>query len=120
MLFKIINFLKSHYKSILWLAGGLFILYWVIFILTPSIKMSETEKAKIDSINQKLELLHKDNLNLETEIDSYNQKIESIDNSINNYKGQKTIIKEFYHEKIISVDKLSIAELDSFFANRYK
>ena len=32
---------------------------------------------------------------------------------------EKTIIKEYYHEKINSVDKLTIAELDSFFANRY-
>ena len=81
--------------------------------------MSQVERAKIDSINQKLELLHKDNSKLETEIENFNNKIEEIDRNISNYKGQKTIIKEYYHEKINSVDKLTVSELDSFFANRY-
>jgi hypothetical protein len=56
---------------------------------------------------------------LENDIDYYNQKITEIDEDIDRVKNQKTIIKEYYHEKINSVDKLTVSELDSFFANRY-
>jgi predicted nuclease with TOPRIM domain len=64
--------------------------------------------------------LHEDNVELEKEIDEYNQKIDEVDNHIDKIKGQKTIVKEVYHEKISSVDKLTVRELDSFFTDRYK
>ena len=120
MLNKIFDFLKNNYKTILKVFLGLFLLYWVVFVLTPKVSMSQIDRAKIDSINLQLKQLHQDNLKLESEIDLYNQQIQEIDNNIQNIKGQKTIIKEFYHEKISGVDRLTIAELDSFFANRYK
>ena len=120
MLDKILNFLKTHYKRIVKVIFGLFILYYLIFFLTPKVKMSVEQKQQIDSLNVLIKNLHEDNLRLENKISDFNQEIENIDINIKGIKGQKTIVKEIYHEKISNVDKLSISELDSFFANRYK
>jgi vacuolar-type H+-ATPase subunit I/STV1 len=104
--------------TILKVLFGLFILYYLIFFLTPKVNMSVQQK--IDSLSVLVEQLHDDNVELEKEIDEYNQKIDEVDNHIDKIKGQKTIVKEIYHEKINSVDKLTVRELDSFFTDRYK
>ena len=117
---KISNFLKQNYMTILKVLFGLFILYYLIFFLTPKVNMSVQQKQQLDSLNVLVEQLHNDNVELEKEIDEYNQKIDEVDNHIDKIKGQKTIVKEIYHEKINSVDKLTVRELDSFFTDRYK
>jgi vacuolar-type H+-ATPase subunit I/STV1 len=117
---KVINFLKQNYMTILKVLFGLFVLYYIIFFLTPRVNMSVQEKQQLDSLNVLVKQLHEDNVELEKEIDEYNQKIDEVDNHIDKIKGQKTIVKEVYHEKISSVDKLTVRELDSFFTDRYK
>ena len=117
---KISNFLKQNYMTILKVLFGLFILYYLIFFLTPMVSMSVQEKQQLDSLNVLVKQLHDDNVELEKEIDEYNQKIDELDNHIDKIKGQKTVVKEIYHEKISSVDKLTVRELDSFFTDRYK
>lgn len=117
---NVLNFLKKNYMTIFKVGFGLFILYYLIFFLTPKVSMSEYEKQQIDSLNVLIKQLHQDNLELEKEIDEYNDKIDKVDVNIKNIKGQKTIVKEIYHEKINSVDKLTVRELDSFFTDRYK
>lgn len=81
--------------------------------------MTEKQKEQIESLNVLVKELHSDNLKLEQKITDYNSEIKLLDNHIQNIKGQKTIIKEFYHEKISNVDKLTVRELDSFFTDRY-
>jgi vacuolar-type H+-ATPase subunit I/STV1 len=120
MINTVVTFIKNNIKSILIFGLIIFCLYWLIFVLTPKAGLSTEQKQLLDSLNTKVEVLHNDNLKLEQEVNEYNQKISDIDVSIDKIKGQKTLIKEIYHEKISSVDKLTIAELDSFFANRYK
>lgn len=114
------NFLKSNYKTVLKGLFGLFVLYYIIFFLTPKVRMSAESKQQLDSLNVVINKLHQDNLKLENKISNFNKEIEEVDNNINNIKVEKTIIKEIYHEKISNVDKLTVSELDSFFANRYK
>lgn len=116
---EIINFLKGNYKTILKIALVLFLFYWLIYVITPKVEMSQGQKQALDSLSAEIELLHKDNIKLENDIDYYNQKIGDIDDAIEKVKGQKTIIKEYYHEKINDVDKLTSRELDSFFSKRY-
>jgi vacuolar-type H+-ATPase subunit I/STV1 len=82
--------------------------------------MSEETKAKIDSLNVHIKIIEEDNKKLDTAITLYNKEVEKVDNIINNIKNEKTIIKEFYHEKIISIDNYSSAQIDSFFTNRYR
>ena len=116
---KVFNFLKLNYKYILQISFGIFVLYYLIFFLTPNVKMSATQKQQLDSLNIMINKLHDDNSKLEREISKFNEEIKEVDNHIEKIKVQKTIVKEIYHEKINSVDKLTIRELDSFFTNRY-
>lgn len=117
---KIINFLKENFMTILKVLFGLFVLYYLIYFLTPKVNMSVDQKKQLDSLNVLVKQLHEDNVELEKEINEYDKKIDELDNHIDKIKGQKTIVKEIYHEKINSVDKLTVRELDSFFTDRYK
>jgi hypothetical protein len=117
---KIFNFLKNNYKNILKVIFGLFILYYLIFFLTPNVKMSADQKQQLDSLNVVIKQLHEDNLRLENKISDFDKEINEVDQNISKIKNQKTIVKEIYHEKISNVDKLTVRELDSFFTDRYK
>ena len=94
-------------------------MYWVIFVLTPKAQIAADQKQQLDSLNVAIEKLHDDNSKLEDKITGFNEQIKEVDNHIGKIKGQKTIVKEIYHEKINSVDKLTVRELDSFFTDRY-
>ncbi len=120
MILNILNLIKENYKTIIKVIVGLFILYWVLYVLTPKMEMSNVEKQKMDSINIGIEKIYKDQQRIDSNIVINNKKIEEIDIHINNIKGQKTIIKEKYYEEIIRVDNYSDSDIDSFFANRYK
>ena len=119
---KIINFLKQnyYYLTILKVVFGLFVLYYLIFFLTPKVNMSVAQKQQLDSLSILVNQLHEDNVELEKEIDEYNKKIDEVDNHIDKIKGQKTIIKEIYQEEINRVASYTDNDIDSFFANRYK
>jgi hypothetical protein len=120
MLQIILNFFKENYKTMIKVIVGLFILYWVIYVLTPKMKMSDIEKQKMDSISVVIKQIYKDQQRIDSSVSVNNQKIEEVNNNIDNIKGQKTIIKERYYEEIIRVDNYSNSDLDSFFTNRYK
>jgi hypothetical protein len=114
------KFLIRNFKSIIKLGFGLFILYWLIFFLTPSIKMSNESKQKIDSLNNFIKEREKIREKLDNDIINFKNEVINIDNKIDKIKTEKIIIKEYYHEKINSVDSFSHIKIDSFFTNRYK
>ena len=120
MINKILEILKDNYKTILKVIFGLFILYYLIFFLTPRVQMAADQKQQLDSLNVVIKQLHEDNLKLEDKIADFNNEIDKVDESIGKIKNQKTIVKEIYHEKISNVDKLTTREIDSFFTDRYK
>ena len=120
MIKKIFDFLKANYQTILKVIFGLFVLYYLIFFLTPRVQMAADQKQQLDSLNVVIKQLHEDNLKLEDKISDFNSEIEQVDESISKIKNQKTIVKEIYHEKISNVDKLTSREVDSFFIDRYK
>lgn len=120
MIQKILDFLKMNYVTIFKILFGLFILYYLIFFLTPKMKMTESQKAQLDSLNVSVKKLEQTNTQLENKINNFDLQIKDVDFNIKNIKTQKTIIKEYYHEKIISVDNFTTGELDSFFTERYK
>jgi vacuolar-type H+-ATPase subunit I/STV1 len=117
---KVKNFLATNYKTIFKIGLVVFALYWVVFVLTPRTSISEQQKQDLDSLYAQIKILHEDNLKLEEEITSFNEEIKQVDSKIAKIKNQKTIVKEIYHEKINSVDRLTVRELDSFFTDRYK
>jgi len=113
------EFIIKNFKTIVFLIFGIFIFYWLMFVLTPSIKMSAESQAKIDSLNKNIMRYEEENKKIDSAISMYYVEISKIDNAIDSIKRQKTIIKEFYHEKIISVDTFSRAQIDDFFTKRY-
>lgn len=115
----ILSFLKGNYKTIAKVLGGLFLVYWIVFVLTPRTGMNADEKAKIDSLNQVIKGIYKDQQKLDSNIAGYNKKIDIVDNNINNIKSQKTIVKEIYHEEINRAGNYTEPQLDSFFSARY-
>jgi hypothetical protein len=114
------SFVTKNYKIILAVLFGLFVLYWLMFVLTPKMNMSVEEKDKIDSLNVLILEMNKNQQILDDKIDGINEEIVEVDNDINKIKGQKTVVKEIYHEKINRVDNLTEPELDEFFSDRYK
>ena len=117
---KISSFLVKNYKAVLTVLFGVFVLYWMVFILTPRVGMSPEDKAKIDSLNVVINNMYKEQEMLDDKIDNINKEIGEVDNSIDKIKNQKTIVKEVYHEKINRVSNFTEPELDSFFSDRYK
>jgi hypothetical protein len=113
------DFIKSNLLTILKIITAVLVVYWIFFILTPSVKMSAESKAKIDSLNANIIRYEEENKKIDTIIDRYNTEIHKIENLISNIKQEKTIIKEFYHETIISIDTFSSSQIDGFFTKRY-
>lgn len=82
--------------------------------------MSSESKSKIDSINNSIKTIEVIQKKMDSNIVQYNKEILNVDKKISDIKIEKTIIKEIYHEKIISVDNFNDIQIDSFFANRYQ
>jgi septal ring factor EnvC (AmiA/AmiB activator) len=114
-----LNFVKRNYLTILKIIGGIFILYWMVFILTPDVKMLESQQKRINNLNYLIIQKEKEQKKLSIEIANFNAQIKILDSNINRIKGEKTIIKEIYHEAVNNVDNYSDAQLDSFLAKRY-
>lgn len=110
----------KDYKTLFLFFIGLFIIYWLVFVLTPKNNISIKEQSKIDSLNIAIKNIQKSQEILDNKIDSINLSIDEVDEEIDVIKNKKTIIKEIYHEKIINVANFTETELDSFFTNRYK
>jgi vacuolar-type H+-ATPase subunit I/STV1 len=114
------SFFSKNYKTLLFVIIALFLFYWVIFIITPSVTIPNKEKAQIDSLNVVTQSLHNENLKLDSAITGLNKEFEQVNKQIEEIKNKKTIVKKEYHEKINRVDNYTEPELDSFFSNRYK
>jgi len=121
---KILNtlgsFFSKNYKTLLFLLFGLFLLYWAIFFITPSVTISNKEKSQIDSLNVVIQGLYKENLKLDSTVLNLNNEIKLVDKQIEEIKNKKVTVKKEYHEKITRVDNYTEPELDSFFSDRYK
>lgn len=113
------NFVKTHFKSIIMAIFGLFLLYWILFFLTPKIQMDVESKQKIDSLTTFVKNIENEQKVLDDKIDGYGQDINNVENNITKIKSQKETIREIYHEQINSVNTYNDAQLDSFFTNRY-
>lgn len=116
---KVTSFIGKNYKTLLFVALGLFLLYWVIYVITPSVTMSDKEKSQIDSLNVVINNLHLENAKLDSTIVGLNKEIEAVDKQIEDIKHKKTTVKKEYHEKINRVNTYTEPELDSFFSDRY-
>jgi vacuolar-type H+-ATPase subunit I/STV1 len=115
----VLDFLKTHYKTIIKVIFGLFIIYWLLFFLTPKVQMAAESKQAIDSLNVEIKEIEKQQDSLSNSISEYKEEINLLDQHITTIQSQKTIIKEIYHEEIKRVNNYTDHELDSFFTVRY-
>lgn len=114
------SFFSKNYKTLLIVGIGLVALYWLIFVITPRVTMSDKDKQKIDSLNVVIQGLHDENAKLDSTIMGLNKEIDLVDKQIEDIKHKKTKVKQKYHEEINRVDSYTEPELDSFFSDRYK
>ena len=119
MINTVLNFLKTHYMTILKVVFGLFIIYWLLFFLTPKVQMAAESKQAIDLLNVEIKEIEKEQDSLSNSISEYKEYINFLDKNISKIQSKKTIIKEIYHEEIKRVDSYNDRKLDSFFAVRY-
>ena len=119
MINTVLNFLKTHYMTILKVVFGLFIIYWLLFFLTPKVQMAAESKQTIDLLNVEIKEIEKEQDSLSNSISEYKEEINLLDEHISTIQSRKTIIKEIYHEEIKRVDSYNDRKLDSFFAVRY-
>lgn len=115
----VLNFLEKNWKFILSGAFALFVIYWLMFFLTPKVEMSVESKQKIDSLTTYVKEIKKEQAELDNKIDVFGQEVNNIENNITKIRSQKETIREIYHEKINSVNTYTDVQLDSFLANRY-
>ena len=113
-------FIIKNYKTILAGLLALFLLYWVIFILTPKNTMLKEDRKRIEKLDKVITELNKEQDKLETQITEVNKEIDLIETNVTKIKKDKTKVSKEYHEEIKRVDYYTEPELDSFFTNRYK
>ena len=106
-------------KKALYFAGGLILVYLMIYFLTPKPPMPIDYRASIDSLIQSNNALIDHQNKIDSIIIIYSTKVDSIDNKIDSVKEKTIIIKKYYHEVSAKVDTFQISQLDSFFKARY-
>ena len=112
----ILNNYITLLKFILWAS----IIYAIAYYVSENNGMSNEEKIKIDSLNNVILKIQKDQLRLDSTIVEFNKEIDKIDNSIGKIKSQKNSKSNEYNEKINRVNKFNDVELDTFFSDRSK
>lgn len=101
--------------------GAMVLLFILLNIFTKKEKIKEQEyiKAQIDSINKvNIELKAKQD-SLDKASKKFEDVIIQLDWKLQNVGENKTIIKEYYHEKKEKTKKYTPGQLDKFFKNRY-
>lgn len=86
---------------------------------TPIVDASKQTFEKIDSLNKLIKDMENHRIKLDSTISVFNTQIENVDSNINKIKGQKTVIKEIYYEKINRISTYTNDQIDSFFTERY-
>jgi len=116
---KMFDFIKKYRRdfALIIIVGVVF--YWFSAIFSPKLEGMDTFKNKIDSIDNKIVFLREQQKQVDENISELKGEVLQVESIIGSVKNQKVIIKEYYENKINSVDKFTNDELDSFFSSRY-
>lgn len=111
----------SLFRPLLIIAGVLLLLFIVISITTKKDRISENPyiKAQIDSLARANDSLRIKQAKLDSTSLEYQIQIDNLDWKVQNVGEKKTIIREYYHEKVKEPAKYNPKQLDSFFKKRY-
>lgn len=113
------EFVINHYKTILFVLGGLFVFYWIVFIMTPAIKMSEQSVEELKKIDENISNLEFENKILQSEIVEFQEQIETINENIEEIEDIKVTIANDYGKKINGARSFNNSELIRFLSERY-
>ena len=108
------DFVVNHYKTISTVLGGLFLLYWIIFILTPVVQMSEQSVEQLKKIDENISNLEFENEILQSEIVEFQEQIESVNENI-----EEITLANDYGKKISNARSYNYDELVRFLSERY-
>jgi predicted PurR-regulated permease PerM len=114
-----INFFKQYYKQVGIGLLVLFVLYWVIFILTPSMKMSGVAVQELKKIDEEIETIKLEQNILYTEIQHYEEQLQGLDENISQINDTQNKIAGEYGEKINAARSYDYQQLVAFLAERY-
>jgi prophage DNA circulation protein len=116
---KMFDFILKYRRdfALVIIAGVIF--YWFSAIFSPKLDGIDTFKNKIDSIDNNIVVLKQQQEKVDENISELKVEVVEVETTIGTVKNQKVIIKEYYENKINSVDKFTNDELDSFFSSRY-
>jgi len=115
----ILSFVKKYYKQIGMFLLGLFLFYWLIFILTPSVKMSAETAVELKKIDEEIETIMEQQTVLYTEIEKYEEQLSEMDESISQINDSKNVIAGEYGEKINAAKSYDYKQLVTFLSDRY-
>jgi septal ring factor EnvC (AmiA/AmiB activator) len=110
------SFISKNAKYIFYTLLGFFLFYILIY---DKRGRDDEYKKQIEQLQSSINKSNDYQKILNNEIFKFNREMVEIEKKLSEVENQKTIIKEFYHEKINSVDSYSDAQLDSFFTGRY-
>jgi|694.fasta_scaffold02409_29 hypothetical protein len=116
---NILIFLSKNFNKIGITLLILFGLYWIIFILTPSIKMSSVAVEEIKKLDEEIGTIKLEQNILYTEIQQYEEKIEGLDENITKINTTQNKIAGQYGEKINAARSYDYQQLVSFLSERY-
>jgi len=116
---SIVNFFKQHYKQVGIGLLVLFVLYWGIFILTPSIKMSNVAVQELKKIDEEIGTIKLEQNILYTEIQKYEDQLQGMDENISQINDNQNKIAGEYSEKINAARSYDYQQLVAFLAKRY-
>ena len=113
------DFVVNHYKTISIVLGGLFLLYWIIFILTPVVQMSEQSVEQLKKIDENISNLEFENEILQSEIVEFQEQIESVNENIEEIDEIKITLANDYGKKISNARSYNYDELVRFLSELY-
>jgi len=114
---------KISTTTVILIAGGLIVLAIIIGLLTqpsvPKIEHPDVIKKQVDSLAKANAELQAKQAALDSATKVYEGAIIDLDWKIQNVGRDKTIIKEYYHEKVKEPKGYTPKQVDSFFKKRY-
>lgn len=112
---------SSPVRPLIMVAGILLLLFIVISISIKKDNIVESPyiKAQIDSLAKANDSLRIRQAKLDSMSAEYQVQIDDLDWKVQNVGEKKTIIREYYHEKVKEPAGYTPKQVDSFFKNRY-
>ena len=96
------------------------IILWYLIKLATVVDISKESKKELESLQSHIEKIEKQQETIQEEIEVVNQEIMVVESRVETIKERKIEISNEFGKKISDAGKFGHAELDSFFADRYK